>query len=163
VALRTELKAAGYAPVSPVIFVGLGDVPEMVRASGLFMLTPAEDDRCELARIAWRLDDVSKGYRDFITQVSTLADLPGRQPLRDEDALVARTLLIHAFRRLVLRDPGLPRDLLPDHWEGDAARALAARIYHSLVGPSEAFLDRASNAEGPLPRPDARFQERFSK
>ena len=55
------------------------------------------------------------------------------RPSAEADALVARTLLIHAFRRVVLRDPGLPRDLLPADWQGDAARALAARIYAQVV------------------------------
>ena len=165
-ALRTRLKAAGFAPVSPVIHVGLGSPPPELRDAGLFVLTPEEKDKRELAAAAWRLDEMAQAYRDFIAQFSPLAALLDRQDqpaLKDDEALVARTLLIHAFRRVVLRDPALPDDLLPQDWGGEAARALAARIYAGVVSPSERFLHaRGQNELGPLPPPDARFHKRFS-
>lgn len=164
VRMREDLKAAGYAPISPVIHVGLGEVPPAVQEQrGLYMLTPSDRDRHALAAAAWRLNDLSKAYRDFVALFSALADFVEQSGLNDADALVARTLLIHYFRRLVLRDPGLPRDLLPEGWDGDAARTLAARIYRAVVGPSERYLDgNARNGEGPLPPPDASFFKRFS-
>lgn len=162
-ALRTRLKAAGFAPVSPVIHVGLGNLPPELRIAGLFVLTPEDKDKRDLAGAAWRLDEIAQGYRDFIAQFSPLAALLDRQALKDDEALVARTLLIHAFRRVVLRDPALPADLLPPDWSGEAARALAGRIYAAVVSSSERFLDaRGQNEEGSLPAPDARFHKRFS-
>jgi len=57
----------------------------------------------------------------------------------------------------------LPRDLLPEDWQGDAARALAGRIYERLIARSERFLDRCGQTEkGPLPPPAAAFYSRFS-
>lgn len=38
-------------------------------------------------------------------------------------AFLARLLLVHEFRRLVLRDPFLPAALLPAGWAGPEARA----------------------------------------
>ena len=161
-ALRTGLKAAGFAPVSPIIHVGLGSPPSELWAAGLFVLTPEENDKRDLAAAAWRLDEMAQAYRDFIAQFSSLAALLDKQALKDDEALVARTLLIHAFRRVVLRDPALPADLLPMDWSGEAARALAGRIYAAVVAPSERFLDaHGRNEEGPLPAPDARFHKRF--
>jgi phenylacetic acid degradation operon negative regulatory protein len=78
------------------------------------------------------------------------------------DALVARTLLIHEFRRVVLRDPALPSALLPPDWPGRVARALAAQIYERLVPASERYLDTvARNEDGKLPPPQPSFATRF--
>lgn len=162
-ALRNALKASGYASVSPVIHVGLGAPPQELQQSGLFVLTPEETDKRDLASAAWHLEEIAQAYRDFIAQFSPLAVALDRQVLKYDEALVARTLLIHAFRRVVLRDPASPSDLLPEDWGGEAARALAARIYAAVVGPSEGFLDaHGRNEDGPLPPPGAAFHKRFS-
>lgn len=163
-ALRGELQGAGFAAVSPVIHVGIGHPPSSLQVPGLFVLTPEGADKRALAATAWRLDEMAQAYRDFIAQFSPLAATLDRQVLKYDEALVARTLLIHAFRRLVLRDPGLPADLLPQDWSGAAARALASHIYAAVVGPSEGFLDaHARNDEGPLPAPETGFHRRFSR
>ena len=162
--LRCELSDAGFTAVSPVIHVGIGQPPSSLQVPGLFVLTPEATDKRALAATAWRLGEMAQAYRDFIAQFSPLAVMLDRQVLKYDEALVARTLLIHAFRRVVLRDPGLPADLLPQDWSGEAARALAARIYAAVVGPSEGFLDaHGRNEDGPLPRPDVSFHERFAK
>ena len=42
-----------------------------------------------------------------------------------------RTLLIHAYRRVLLRDPQLPAALLPLDWPGAAAYALCRDFYRA--------------------------------
>lgn len=165
VALRHELKAAGYAPVPPSLHVGLGDIPPGLRQrAGLFLLTPQDNDRPALASAAFGIAEVSKAYADFIALFSPLADWLRSSAPSDEEALVARTLLIHYFRRVVLRDPGLPRELLPADWNGEAARGLAADIYARVVPGSERFLDRHGQDEGgELQPPEAAFHDRFSR
>ena len=82
--------------------------------------------------------------------------------LSDADAFTARILLIHHYRRVVLRDPLLPIALLPKDWPGQAARKLCGRIYRALLPKSEQWLDRhATNENGPLPAPDAALARRF--
>ena len=74
--------------------------------------------------------------------------------LSEADAFTARILLIHHYRRVVLRDPLLPTALLPSDWPGRAARALCGEIYRGLLPASEQWLDRhATNENGPLPKP----------
>lgn len=163
-ALRDELKAVGYAALSPTFHAGLGELPDTLRdREGLFLLTPRERDRRALAKAAFRSDEVSKAYDDFIAQFSPLAAALENSSPKDDEALVARTLLIHSFRRVVLRDPGLPRELLPQDWTGEAARSLAAKIYGRVVPASERFLDaQGRNEDGLLPAPAAAFDKRFS-
>jgi phenylacetic acid degradation operon negative regulatory protein len=82
--------------------------------------------------------------------------------MSDLDRLVARVLLIHEYRRIVLRDPLLPAEILPADWPGAAARALCAEIYGALVEGSERWLDaHAVNEHGPLPPPGADLRQRF--
>jgi phenylacetic acid degradation operon negative regulatory protein len=82
--------------------------------------------------------------------------------LSDVDAFTARILLIHHYRRVVLRDPLLPGALLPADWPGRAARKLCGEIYRGLLPASEQWLDRhASNENGPLPAAGEELARRF--
>ena len=162
-ALRARLIGEGYAALSPVIHVGFQALPaDLAGHDGVFALTPRDDDRRALAAAAFTLDEVSRAYRDFVNLFSPLADASAGKLLSEEEALIARTLMIHAFRRAVLRDPGLPSHLLPPDWQGDAARALAGRIYARVVPPSEQFLNRhGKTEEGALPPPEPSFYLRL--
>ena len=46
-----------------------------------------------------------------------------------QQCFIVRTMLIHAFRRVLLRDPLLPAALLPLDWPGAAAYALCRDFY----------------------------------
>jgi phenylacetic acid degradation operon negative regulatory protein len=86
---------------------------------------------------AANLTVLAEHYRSFLNtfEAATRAQTPGPR-----DAFVLRTLLIHEFRRVLLRDPGLPTALLPAHWPGAAARQLTAQIYAAVLRPAEEFL-----------------------
>jgi phenylacetic acid degradation operon negative regulatory protein len=85
-----------------------------------------------------------------------------REALADIDAFTARILLIHHYRRVVLRDPLLPTALLPADWPGRAARQLCGEIYRGLLPASEQWLDRnASDENGPLPVAGGELARRF--
>ncbi|MFD0464481.1 PaaX family transcriptional regulator C-terminal domain-containing protein [Microvirga aerilata] len=74
-----------------------------------------------------------------------------------------RILLIHDYRRAVLKDPLLPQQLLPDPWAGAAARTLCGTIYKTLLPAAEGWVDRhAQNDRGPLPPVDQGFRQRFA-
>jgi phenylacetic acid degradation operon negative regulatory protein len=162
-ALRAGLMHQGYAALSPVIHVGFDALPDdLAGHDSVFVMTPRREDRHALAAAAFRLDEVSQAYRDFVALFTPLSEVLDGKPLTEEEALVARTLMIHAFRRAVLRDPGLPADLLPSDWQGNSARTLAGRVYARVVGPSERFLDRhGKTEEGTLPPPEPAFHRRF--
>jgi phenylacetic acid degradation operon negative regulatory protein len=71
-------------------------------------------------------------------------------------------LLVHELRRVALRDPGLPLDLLGSDWAGLEARALARKIWLACLKPSERWLDtHASGLDGALPAPSPELQRRF--
>jgi len=163
-ALRPALERAGFVALSPTSYVGVAEPPPaLLGIEGLFFL---HGDRGEagarLAAAAWRLEATGRAYLAFIDAFAPLEPNLAGIEASDADALVARTLLIHQFRRVVLRDPHLPAALLPAGWPGAPARALAARLYGRLVPPAERFLSEvARNEHGPLPPPDACFAARF--
>ena len=82
-------------------------------------------------------------YLKFMKTFEPLRGWIGRRArLSDADAFTARILLIHYYRRVVLRDPLLPTALLPKDWPGRAARQLCGEIYRGLLPASEQWLDR---------------------
>jgi phenylacetic acid degradation operon negative regulatory protein len=117
-----------------------------------------------LAAAAWKLGPLADAYRGFIARFAPLDRALGRSDgIDDDDALTARILLIHEFRRIVLRDPGLPAALLPADWPGAAARQLAGRLYRKLAAESERYLDaHAQDEKGPLPAAEPGLAARFS-
>jgi phenylacetic acid degradation operon negative regulatory protein len=161
-AQRASLEAIGFGPLAPGVFVApSGDEP---LPSGVTVLNAADvavADARRLADRAWPLDHIAEGYRRF---AATFGHLPKPElaALDDRDSLALRTLLIHEYRRIILRDPLLPDTLLPDGWTGRQARTLCANLYRTLVPASERWLDRhGKNESGPLPPSEARFFERF--
>ncbi|WP_295806080.1 PaaX family transcriptional regulator C-terminal domain-containing protein [uncultured Nitratireductor sp.] len=113
----------------------------------------------QMLRSLWPSDEIANAYAGLIADYAPLAAQLASTPLPTPiDAMAARTLLIHDWRRIVLRDPGLPIALLPQDWPGEHARKLVGGIYASLSGPSEAWLD--GTGLPPLIDADA-FKHRF--
>ena len=101
-------------------------------------------------------------YRNFIATFEPLrASLAAGARPSEADAITARIVLIHEFRRIVLRDPSLPDAVLPNDWPGRSARELTGDLYRRLTEPSERWLDQALTEDGPLPRSDIAIANRF--
>jgi|SRR5438093_8855288 len=162
-AVRPLLEREGFAALSPTVYVGVSDAsPQVAAVGGVFLLSadPGSSGPA-ITAAAFNLAPLAASYRDFLERFAPL-DRSLAAGVPPADALVARVLLIHEFRRIVLRDPALPRALLPADWPGATARALAGRIYRRIVPAAETYLDRnARNEHGPLPSPDAKFFGRF--
>ncbi|MEM7545867.1 MAG: PaaX family transcriptional regulator C-terminal domain-containing protein [Pseudomonadota bacterium] len=124
------------------LVTGTGASPDWLRAT----LSPPD--------LAARYASLAANWQDF---EPTCITAPA-------EAMAARTLLIHDWRRVLLRDAPLPRALRPANWPGVAARDMVARHYAALAPISERWLDRCEAAAGhPLPAPTAPFHDRFAK
>jgi phenylacetic acid degradation operon negative regulatory protein len=164
-ASRDALKNAGFGSPLPGVWIAPSGVavPEEA-ATAIRLEVSAEDDSGRrLLRESWPLDRTADAYLKFMKTFEPLRDWIGRRErLSDDDAFTARILLIHHYRRVVLRDPLLPTALLPEDWPGRAARKLCGEIYRELIPASEQWLDRhASNENGPLPAAAAELRRRF--
>ena len=115
-----------------------------------------------LVGLGWDLADLGKRYRRFAQRFERALDPLRRMPIEPEAAFILRTLLIHEYRRLHLRDPLLPQSLLPANWPGTRAAVLCGEIYVHVFAASETYLSAcASRLNGPLPPPDRTVMQRF--
>lgn len=117
----------------------------------------------KLARSSWNLDDIDARYEEFVQRFRPVYKaLSGKSGLSDKSAFLIRTLLIQEYRKVLLRDPLLPAELLPAGWHGAAAYQLCRNLYRAVQAPADAYLDRMmETAEGPLPPPSQAFRQRF--
>lgn len=142
-----SLRQAGYTALAPNVFAQAADVET---PPGVIRLRATTADAPRLARLLWPDDDLAGYYRAFVALHAPLADTVGG--LDGIEAMIARTLLVHHWRRIVLRDPMRPAALLPPDWPGDAAAELFQRLHAALLGASERWLDEHATCEtGPLP------------
>jgi len=163
-ALKSELAAAGYGALGPDLLIAATAGAEKI---GPFLrLAAAPADLATARRLverAWPLAEIESRYKRFIdTYSGTLGALERGAGFTNLEALLVRILLIHDYRRAVLRDPLLPAGLLPEPWAGAAARALCGTIYRTLLPAAERWIDtHAQNDSGPLPSADRDFRQRF--
>ena len=85
----------------------------------------------------WKLNELQGLYREFISNyLNASKALTNQNPPDGHSLLLLRILLIHEYRRILLRDPELPTEMLPENWEGHASRILTAQLYRELVLPT---------------------------
>ena len=139
---------------------GLRDRVVPLTARGLDGVTGAATD--ELVRECWDLQAIAATYDAFIEHFRPLLRAFGAGEVEPEQAFLVQTLLMHEFRRVLLHDPQLPVQVMPNRWRGDAARELCAQLYRLTWRAACQHLQAScATPEGPLPPPSAQFFRRF--
>lgn len=112
---------------------------------------------------SWNLPKLAEDYQSFLKKYRPVWDhLKVETSPTPEQCFQIRLLLIHDYRRIILRDPQLPDELLPGDWAGNAARQLCSNIYHRVWEGAENHMNQyLETAEGPLPAPNAKFYQRY--
>ncbi|MCS6854594.1 MAG: phenylacetic acid degradation operon negative regulatory protein PaaX [Elioraea sp.] len=163
---RESLAESGWGLLAPAVAIAPSGREGQTPAGAVRLVARAEreSDLARLAAGAWPLDGVAARYREFLDTYEDAAKALSRSPdLPPLVAAIARLLLIHDFRRAILRDPLLPPSWLPRSWPGARARTLCAALYARLLPAAEAWLDaHGSRGEGPLPPPDPSLAARFA-
>jgi phenylacetic acid degradation operon negative regulatory protein len=166
-AARDSLKNAGFGSPLPGVWVAPSGVPIPDEASRAIRLEVSAEDNSgrRLLSESWPLERTAEAYLKFMKTFAPLRAFIDRgEKLSDADAFTARILLIHYYRRVVLRDPLLPTTLLPKDWPGRAARQLCGEIYRGLLAASERWLDaHGTNGNGPLPKASSDLAKRFAE
>lgn len=172
--LRRTLRWLGFGAVTGNVFahpradldglahalaeLGLADEVVTLRAEPEGLL--GDKPRHDLLGEIWNLGELSASYRRFIERFARFRKLAGNPP--PDAAFTLRILLMHEYRRVLLRDPGLPAELLPAGWAGMEAWTLARELYRKLVAPAQVHLSAIAETEaGRLPPPAASFGRRF--
>jgi phenylacetic acid degradation operon negative regulatory protein len=161
-ALRRELGWLGYGSLGTASYACPWDHGERLAAvlakhgvHGSVDTFTAEhdgDDR-ELAARLYDLDALAGLHQAFVARFGSGA-VDGDGPLA---ALEARIELVHAWRRTLFLDPGLPTELVPDDWRGEDAVTLFASVYGAIEQPAWdawAALTAAHDPSGNPARPE---------
>ena len=120
------------------------------------------DADSRLVRKGWDLRELASRYARFIRLFESVLPLV-REPLAAADAFLFRTLLIHEYRKIHLRDPLLPPSLLPPDWPGTPAYEICRTIYERVFPAAEEHLTAvAARLDGRLPVPEASVYRRFA-
>ncbi|MBN7797367.1 phenylacetic acid degradation operon negative regulatory protein PaaX [Parahaliea mediterranea] len=175
--LRRQLRWEGYAALaSGVLGHPGGDrraldetLQELGASDKVVVMNAHTEDAAsqvalqELARDCWQIDELEARYNAFLaTFRPVLAALKRARTPAPEQCFQVRTLAIHEYRRILLKDTDLPDELLPGNWAGKAARNLAANLYRATYAGAEHYLTGTmETAEGALPQADASFYDRF--
>jgi len=178
-ALKQELQWEGFGMLASGVFARPATAPSAVPriAAALhierdLMLVRARDDAslggrtlASLGPDAWDLAGLAGSYRRFLLRFGRVIDrfrLARKSAHDPAQAFIVRTLLIHAYRRVLLRDPQLPPELLPLDWPGAAAYALCRDFYRLTHRAAERHvLATLQDARGTLPPASPPFYRRF--
>lgn len=165
---RDRLLILGFGQSAPTVMLRpiTADAAHEPALPGAVWLTARLDEQTGAARAladtAWQLDAVAHAYARFIEIFQPLVDRPASGAWDPAQAFRLRILLIHEYRRIILRDPLLPRAMLPKAWPGLEARRLCRELYRTTLAHAEQWLDTHAQArQGPLPPPDKAFKLRF--
>jgi phenylacetic acid degradation operon negative regulatory protein len=98
-----------------------------------------------LVEQCWPLHEIEEKYEQFIDTYSKRYIVhqsviqSGR--ITDEECFVERASLVHEYRKFLFVDPGLPKELLPDRWNGNHAALLFDQYYQILAAPANRFFE----------------------
>jgi phenylacetic acid degradation operon negative regulatory protein len=172
--LRDELTWLGFGQLTSGVFAHpthgeatvRARVAELESAGNVIVIqraTVTHASNEQLVATGWDLDDLARRYRRFVEMFAPLDEALTRSTqAAGEPAFVLRTLLVHEYRRIHLRDPQLPASLLPRQWPGTDAHALCRNLYAKVFAASEEFLSaRVQTLDGALPPPAAEVFARF--
>jgi phenylacetic acid degradation operon negative regulatory protein len=123
-----------------------------------------QEDR-RLAAEAWNFGDLNRYYAQFLRLFAPLESaIGGRLKLSVAGSFVLRTLLVHEYRRIHLRDPMLPAELVAGRSAGLAAHRLCRTLYSKVFATAELHLNRlARGPNGPLPAASHEARSRFKR
>lgn len=141
-------------------------LPRLMPLLGVGLQGLYEGTEDDLVRAAWDLQGLAAHYHGFVQTYQPILDalvVSGGQTTAPELAFMVRTLLIHDYRKLLLRDPELPDELLPRGWAGATARRVCAEIYRRLCDAADRHLDGVVRlADGTVPELTGALSARFA-
>ena len=145
--LRTRLTWAGFGSPAPGVWISThpdrtDEARRVLAEAGLladaqiFLAEHRGGELPAMVRQAWDLDDIERGYEEFLTE---FAARPAGDPLAQ---LVQ---LVHAWRRFPSVDPELPAELLPTHWSGVRAATMFQQQHAAWTADAVAEWRRISH------------------
>jgi phenylacetic acid degradation operon negative regulatory protein len=129
-ATTQQMIQSGFVALLPRVFVG---TPQATAPASALVLrgTPAPDWlRTQLASAL-----LAEDYARLLPPLQTAHDQLRGHHLAPLQTAVIRCLVVHNWRRIVLRHPALPVDLLPSDWAGHSCHLLVDSLLAALPRP----------------------------
>jgi phenylacetic acid degradation operon negative regulatory protein len=174
--LRSELEWFGFGQLASGTFAHPDTDMDRVRREltdpslldGALVLSAESGEMAADRRLierGWDLKELERRYRRFVALFTpVLLAANAKSTHQGKASLAVRTLLIHEYRRVHLRDPLLPHSLLPQDWAGAAAYELCRSLYGLVYRSADRYLgELATTRYGALPAPAAELDRRFGR
>jgi len=112
----------------------------------------------------WNIKKLQQQYESFIaTYRPILALIKSGLGLSSQQSFLLRTLLIHEYRRILLKDHELSMNMLPGDWNGSIANQLVKDLYAKLGKKSCNYIESSLlSIDGYLPKASIEFERRFT-
>lgn len=129
--LRTKLVSLGFGRLQESVYITpldiLVDLKEFLRSESLFgetIVFEAKEllglDSKTIANHIWHLDQLSKDYDELVFDINTFKNGSNKQTTKKE--------LIDRYFEILIKDPMLPTELLPDNWLGKKVKTLLSDL-----------------------------------
>jgi len=115
----------------------------------------------ELVEKSWPLHEIDGKYQEFISKYSNKyiihQSLMNDGQMTDAECFVERTNLVHEYRKFLFVDPGLPKELLPEVWNGNHAAYLFEQYYKLLAQSASRFFEVVFQEDNDMRRKDKSY------
>lgn len=143
--LRNQLRFYGLAPVMDNTWVSPHPATEarrLIDEEGLcaVRLSTADIEPTDRLLEAFDVAGLGRQYDAWLTRARAEVRDADEQT-DDEAAFVARTDLVHGWRKFLFIDPDLPAELLPDSWPGEVAATYFTEQAERLLPAASRFVD----------------------
>ena len=146
--VRAGLSFLGYGALDDTTWIAprpAGEVDALLAGEGARAerFTAHHDgDSSVLVSRAWDLDGLARSYLRFLDEAASFA----AEGDDDQGAFVARSRLVHEWRKFLFSDPALPPALLPIDWPGTKAAAYFDAESSRLLPAASRFVDACLEA-----------------
>ncbi|MDH5353433.1 MAG: hypothetical protein OEY09_03220 [Gammaproteobacteria bacterium] len=116
-----------------------------------------------MIKYCFNSDAMKPEYEEFIDFFKDIIPAAAETKNKNEElCFLLRTLLIHKYRRILLRESELPHELVPADCLSHHARGITEQLYKYICTPAEHFFMRIGESEnGALPPVDDEYFTRF--
>lgn len=113
----------------------------------------------------WDVEKIGQDYQHFcqlFEPIDVLLKKVNPYEIEPEQAFKLRLLVIHFYRRIIVKDPSLPVALLPTTWPRNQAQKIVSSIYKKVHEQSLKYiLNNGETTSGKLPVPSPNYYIRF--
>ena len=146
---REKLIENGWGLITANIVLTSGSKEQLSALNGLsendsYYFLPIDIGNKDVLRLcsrAWSLDCLNDEYKSFVQLYQPIAEqMQSGRTYAQSEALLLRVLMIHDYRRLILKDPLLASRYLPERWQGTKARDIVSGTYSALKQQTKYWL-----------------------